>query len=348
MNETKLFLMPDYFPRFTCKMGACRTVCCSGWQVSITLDNYFALLGTDCSMELRRKMDCALKPVDYPDDGKYAVIQPNYFGQCPLRLEDGRCGVQTELGEDILPDICRLYPRGVRCHGDHFEISLANSCEAVPEMFLHREEPISFFEREWTMKLPPLPSEEMGAWKVRKDFIDKVQDRSVLLPCRLASLGEIIVSEISEKTLVSMMEVLKELCEHSDSIRPYGEKTLAYLQSGDVMEKYLAAKEHFKNILPDWQTFFEHLLVNHMFFTRYPFSERNLCSEEKFASLVMVYALVRLVSVGYMAESEKEEELADAVAAAFRLISHTDFDRTALYMLYKHLEKKDISHLLDM
>ena len=98
MNESKQFFMPDYFPSFSCKMGACRTVCCSGWQVSITLDNYFALIGTDCSMELRRKMDCALKPVDYPDDGKFAVIQPNYFGECPLRLEDGRCGVQAELG----------------------------------------------------------------------------------------------------------------------------------------------------------------------------------------------------------------------------------------------------------
>ena len=62
----------------------------------------------------------------------------------------------------------------------------------------------------------------------------------------------------------------------------------------------------------------------------------------------MVYALVRLLAIGYMAESEKEEELTDAVAAAFRLISHTDFDRTALYMLYQHLEKKDISRLLDM
>lgn len=348
MNETKLFLMPDYFPDFSCKMGACRTVCCSGWQVSITLDNYFALLGTDCTMELRRKMDCALKPVDYPDEGKYAVIQPNYFGQCPLRLADGRCGVQAELGEDILPDICRLYPRGVRCFEDGYEISLANSCEAVPEMFLHREQPITFVQMPWTMKLPPLPSEELGAWKVRKALIDQMQDRSAPLPCRLADIGEITFSKLSEKTLVSMLDVLKELCEHSDSIRPYGEKALAYLQNGDVMEKYLAAKEHLETVLPDWQIFFEHLLVNHMFFTRYPFSERSLCGEEKFSALVMVYALVRLLAIGYMAESEKEEELIDAVAAAFRLISHTDFDRTALYMLYQHLEKKDISRLLDM
>lgn len=345
MNEKTLFFMPDYFPSFSCKMGACRTVCCSGWQVSITLDNYFALLGTDCSAELRRKMDCALKPVDYPDEGKYAVIQPNYFGQCPLRLSDGRCGVQAELGEDILPDICRLYPRGIRRFEDGYEISLSNSCEAVPELFLHREEPISFIKKQWAVKLPPLPSEEMGNWQERKASIDKIQDRTQSLASRLSSLGEVTAVEITHTTLALMQNVLKELCEHSDSIRPYGEKALSYLQDGDTMEKYLAAKAHLESVLPTWQTFFEHLLVNHMFFTRYPFSDR-LGVKEKFAALAMVYALVRLVAIGCMADSDNESDLADAVAATFRLVSHTDFDRTALYMLRKYFEMKDISRLL--
>ena len=345
MNEKTLFLMPDYFPKFSCKMGACRTVCCSGWQVSITLDNYFALIGTDCSVELRRKMDCALKPVDYPDQGKYAVIQPNYFGECPLRLSDGRCGVQAELGEDILPDICRLYPRGVRRFEDFYEISLANSCEAVPELFLHREEPIAFIKKPWSVKLPPLPSEEMGAWQVRKAYIDKMQDRTKPLSSRLASLGEVTEAEISPKALSSLMEVLRELCEHSDSIRPYGKKALAYFENGDLMEKYRAARAHLEAVLPSWQIFFEHLLVNHMFFTRYPFSER-FCHVEKHSALMTVYALVRLLAMGYMADSDKEEDLTDAVAAAFRLISHTDFDRTALYMLHCHFEKNDVARLL--
>lgn len=340
--------MPDYFPSFSCKMGRCRTVCCSGWQVSITLDNYFALIGTDCSMELRRKMDCALKPVDYPDQGKYAVIQPNYFGECPLRLADGRCGVQAELGEDILPDICRLYPRGIRRFENGYEISLANSCEAVPELFLHREPPITFERRPWQLKLPPLPTEELGAWEVRKACVDTVQDRTLPLSHRLARLGQLSVSQISEKTLASMLAVIKELCEHSDSMRCYGEKALCYFESGDLMEKYRAARAHFDKLLPDWQRFFEHLLVNHMFFTRYPFSERRLSGEDKLSALVMVYALLRLLCLGYMSESDSEDDLTDAVAAAFRLIDHTDFDRTALYMLHTHLDRKDIPRLLDI
>jgi len=346
MNETKLFLMPDYFPSFSCKMGACRTVCCSGWQVSISLENYFALLGTECSMELRRKMDCALKPVDYPDDGKYAVIRPNYLGECPLRLEDGRCGVQAELGEDILPDICRLYPRGVRCHGDHFEISLANSCEAVPELFLRREEPITFAKREWRMKLPPMPSEELGTWQARKACIDIMQNRAHSLPERLARLGNIQAQEANAQTVQTVISILHALAEHSDSIRPYCEKALSYLENGAIMENYCRARDHFTAYLPDWELFFEHLLVNHMFFTRYPFSEGGIREADRFAALALVYAALRLLVLGYMANSALDADLTDAVAAAFRLIDHTDFDRTSLYMLHQFSYENKMEKLL--
>ena len=74
-------------------------------------------------------------------------------------------------------------------------------------------------------------------------------------------------------------------------------------------------------------------MVNHMFFSRYPHSEKGLSEKEKFVSLSMVYALVRYVALG---NCESEDALTDAVAAAFRLISHTDFDRTALHLAKKH------------
>ena len=35
------YLIPDYFPEFKCKIGGCRTPCCEGWAVSISMDDYF-------------------------------------------------------------------------------------------------------------------------------------------------------------------------------------------------------------------------------------------------------------------------------------------------------------------
>ena len=74
-------------------------------------------------------------------------------------------------------------------------------------------------------------------------------------------------------------------------------------------------------------------MVNHMFFSRYTHSEKGLSEKEKFVSLSMVYALVRFVALG---NCESEDALTDAVAAAFRLISHTDFDRTGLHLARKY------------
>jgi len=50
-----------------------------------------------------------------------------------MRLEDRRCTIHAELGENKLSQVCRLYPRGVRLNNG-YECSCANSCEAVLEL----------------------------------------------------------------------------------------------------------------------------------------------------------------------------------------------------------------------
>ena len=51
------YLVPDYFPAFSCKMGACRRPCCEGWPISVSMKDYFHLMGADCSPDLRRRLD---------------------------------------------------------------------------------------------------------------------------------------------------------------------------------------------------------------------------------------------------------------------------------------------------
>ena len=57
MKETMAYLVPDYYPAFACKMGACRSACCEGWPISFSLTDYFKLLSVECSPELRRKIE---------------------------------------------------------------------------------------------------------------------------------------------------------------------------------------------------------------------------------------------------------------------------------------------------
>ena len=105
MKETHSFLMPNYFPDFSCKMGDCRAACCVGWPISISMQNYFHLLGMDCLQPLRERIDCGLHIYVHPTQERYACFEPRYNGDCPLRMSDGRCRLHAEMGEEVLPDI---------------------------------------------------------------------------------------------------------------------------------------------------------------------------------------------------------------------------------------------------
>ena len=110
MKQTNDFLIPDYFPDFHCKMGDCRAACCQGWPISISMENYFSLLGMDCPPDLRSRLDVGLRMVEHPTKDEYARFNPRWDGNCPMRMEDGRCSLHAEIGEDSLPEVCRLYP----------------------------------------------------------------------------------------------------------------------------------------------------------------------------------------------------------------------------------------------
>ena len=196
MTETAL--VPDYFPSFRCKIGACRHSCCEGWTISVTMKDYFKLLSVPCSEELRRRIDTALHLYDYPTETKYAQISPRYDGNCGMRLPDGRCGLHAELGEEALSKVCRLYPRGIRTDGA-FEASCANSCEAVLELLSHHKEPMRFITMPLELEAPAGPrnaedSEEKQQMRLR--FIRIMQNRQQPLSARLFTLRQALCESV--------------------------------------------------------------------------------------------------------------------------------------------------------
>ena len=194
MEGERAYLVPDYFPEFHCKMGACRRPCCEGWPVSITMTDYFRLIGLDCSQELRRRLDCCLHIAPHPSPEAYAQITPRYDGHCPLHMEDGRCALHAELGEGVLAAVCRLYPRGART-GEFHECSCANSCEAVPELLLHRDAPLRFINVPLAPGLPEAPERrhdfhtEGREQEIRLWLISFLQRRDFPLSRRMLHLG---------------------------------------------------------------------------------------------------------------------------------------------------------------
>jgi len=310
---------------------------------------------------------------DHPSPEAYAQISPRYDGKCPMHMEDGRCMLHAELGDSALAAVCRLYPRGVRT-GETHECSCANSCEAVVEMLM-REKPITFIEAPMDFQVPEAPErkfhfdsagreKKIGLW-----LITHMQNRAYTLPQRFFLMGRGLLAveqAIARKdnqridSLLSGRESLpepdemqaghKELCfgleaanhmleildEESDSIRKYGMEALNYFGEGEAeFQKYVKARKHFEEIIPEWECWFENMLVNHMFFAQFPFQDRPIIIKEEFLALCSVYILLRFLCIGCMAQSEDVSKAVDVAAAAFRLIDHTEFDRYAIPILRK-------------
>lgn len=386
MEEEYLYFVPDYLKDFKCKMGACRHACCNGWQVSVPMETYFKLLGMPCNPEMRRRLDVGLRMVDRPTPEEYAFFNPRYDGECPMRMEDGRCSIHAELGEGQLPDVCRLYPRGVRLEAEGYECSLANSCEKTLELFLHRSEPLTFGEERFEFAPPPLPGRSLhfgleGLHRpLRLYYITLLQERRISLPHRLILLGfEIMKTEEAAKAgdhaaigrqlsasssslyrempkegegdLLYGMEIMERLVDgldrHSVSVKDAGQYALDYFRAGDLMERYGKALARFEENLPDWEIFFEHILVNHLFFSLFPFQDRPESFKDEYLSLCAIYALMRFLCLGCLAGEYSEERLIDLLAAAFRLIDHTNFERYAGKLLRAYgCEVEDVHRLL--
>ena len=362
------YLVPDYYPAFSCKMGACRRPCCEGWPISVSMKDYFTLLGIDCSPELRRKLDGGLHLSLHPTPEAYAQILPRYDGQCPLHMADGRCMLHAECGGDALAAVCRLYPRGVRNGADR-ECSCANSCERVIEQLLVHEAPLQFITIHNDFGLPDAPprqrhfhtggrEQEIRLWLIRQ-----LQRREYPLPQRLILLGEalhalddalnapddaqlqaLLADQTPFRTPVqpqpahedlltglrTMERLLDVLDRDSSSIREYGEEAQRYYGSGeDLFGNYLDARAALETVLPQWERWFEHLLVNHMFFVQFPFQDRPVSLKDEYLSLCAVYMLLRCLLLGCLAVQGNLTHAVDVAAAAFRLVDHTTFDRYA-------------------
>lgn len=138
--------VPDHYPEFRCKCGECRTPCCSGWGISISMKDYFRILGMDCSAELRECLDTAMSVLPDSTEERYAIMDPDWTGRCKLqRKSDGYCMLQCECGESAIPEVCRRYPREYRC-GEIYEAALANSCEHTVELLMADTAPVTMVE----------------------------------------------------------------------------------------------------------------------------------------------------------------------------------------------------------
>ncbi len=361
------YTVPSYLKNFHCKGGACGHSCCEGWTVSISEKEYFSLLGLEASQGLKSKLDFALKVKDFPTKESYAIIDKDYTGVCRLHGEDGLCLLQAELGEGVLPEICRIYPRKAEKAGRLLKCACANSCEETVEVLLgSRDE--NFFEE---IDLPISPDvftcfseDEMI---LSRQFAEKFREKENITQYKTQIKTKTIEEKFYEiaKALfggvydmpqgfskhdfsngfINAVLLTKSLGLNSPSVSEYCKKTLEVLgldKDGSFSggeEKYLFARESFYTSFKNWETAFENLFANHIFYTDFPFSGDTKTAgfaEVSFGGLAAAYAIVKLNLVCCFFELGSSLSVSGFISSFFRLIEHTAFEINAVKTIEKN------------
>ena len=245
---------------------------------------------------------------------RYAKIDMNYYGECKLRLENGWCGLQCEVGEDNIPSVCRYYPRGIR-QNPKLECSISNSCEWVIEELVKNLDPIKFkrsylkfyFDNEEDIKIYP------------KDFFLKREESFKLLMNRDKSILERIYDiaklvdvslNFNEEITNSILNRLEVVYSHSYSIGDYMKDSNFSIES---------AVNNIKEVIPNIDIYVEKILINHMFFSKFPYMTSNLSLKYSINGLFFIYMFwMRLVF------DNLDKNFIDLTANFFRTAEHAN------------------------
>lgn len=167
---------PDYYKEFRCIAGRCRHSCCVGWEIEIddaTLNKYNAL---KCDFADKLKDGISF------EDAPHFKLDANE--RCPFLNSNGLCDIITNIGEDMLCQICSDHPRFCNFYSDFVELGLGLCCEAAAEIILTKKE-------KTTLNLPTKAT-EMPILYFRKRLFDILQNRSLPIENRVDNMLGIV------------------------------------------------------------------------------------------------------------------------------------------------------------
>ena len=333
----KKFIVPAYYKDFSCKGGDCRTCCCGGWAVTVSMKEYFSLLGLECSQELRYKIDGALHLLKDADENRFAQILPAFDGTCPMRRKsDGYCALQCECGEDVLPAVCRYYPRSPRLW-PRAECCISCSCEKVLEDLIATPEKLTFEERKLAFYFDEkdAPIVEKDVAEERKKCMDLLQDRAFSVTERMDHIFRFLF-EKGGKTF-SLREADAALTDilsfYSDS-PSIGEECERALSNKTTLEEAAAALRKKFSQADLWA---EKILSNHFFFMKFPYVEKNENLSDVALGLAGLFALWTVLIADERVKTT--DDFVDITGKLFRVAEHTRFYKNVAILIEEAFKK---------
>lgn len=175
-----LTITPDYYNNFKCIADRCQHSCCIGWEIEIdvpTLKKYNNVKG-DFAVRLKSDIELAETP--------HFKLGANE--RCPFLNGNGLCDIITNLGEDMLCQICSDHPRFRNFYDDFVEIGLGLCCEAAAQIILTNKEKVKLNLTD-KIKQNPLIN-------FRENLFDIIQDRTLQIDNRVENMLKLVGAQL--------------------------------------------------------------------------------------------------------------------------------------------------------
>jgi lysine-N-methylase len=178
--------MPAYLTRFACIGSACEDTCCAGYTVDVDAETYARYQQlppkgeSDPGETLRRYL--RRRPPTSQTSAAFAVIE--------LLTAERLCGVQAELGEDLLSNSCATYPRTVVQVDGAVQLAATLSCPEAARLALLDPDALTQVESPEQVPVRPTPARTYRlatAFVTRDDLrrhLRLIQELIVSLLCR--------------------------------------------------------------------------------------------------------------------------------------------------------------------
>ena len=187
-------ITPSYYKNFKCIADKCKHSCCIGWEIEIddvTAQKYKAVAG-DFSSQLKNNIDFT-----------ESCFKLDKNDRCPFLNQNGLCDIITNLGEDMLCQICSDHPRFRNFYGEYEEIGLGMTCEAAAEIILSSQE-------KTTLNLPK-DALEIPLINFREKLFNILQDRTISVDERVDNMLALIGAKLPSVDWYSVFRELERL-----------------------------------------------------------------------------------------------------------------------------------------
>ena len=345
--EKKLYIETDILENFKCKCGECKRTCCSGWKISICKKEYYKLSTLECSKNLSDKIQSSLVEPDFPTDEVYRLISPNYLGYCPMLDDNGLCMIHKELGPECLSEICRCYPRSYKKVNNVLQATCSNSCEAVVEQLLNIDS-LSFktVEKNNNPNITINIDDDIMALQLM--FTNTIKDRSIPLNKRLNKIVNYLNNEDKENydsfsAYLQVANFVKTVSINSDIYNNFlNILNDRYDLNKDGLKQFKEDEKQFELNYPDWQIYFENILINHFYYSSIPYVDNRIKRKDCTEGICLLYALMKIICSVCTINDHSKENLICTLSDIFHLIEHSSFYYNA------HLLINDEASLLNI